>query len=77
MTFSVTGSNLAPTVTLFNGARAASTINTASPYTFSYTLQTGDDGPIVYMAQAVDGASGVASAIFIDNGRAAGTTFTI
>jgi len=75
VTFTVTGTSLVPTVTLFNGARAASTSNTASPYTFTYTLQAGDNGPIVYMVQARDQASAVTSATFIDSSRTAGMSF--
>jgi len=74
VTFTVTGTSMVPTVTLFNGARAASTSNTASPYSFTYTLQTGDNGPIVYMVQARDQASTVTSVVFTDGNRTAGST---
>jgi len=73
VTFTVTGTSLVPTVTLFNGARAASTSNTASPYTFTYTLQAGDNGPLVYTIQATNQAAFVTSSAFVDSGRTAGT----
>ena len=77
VTFTVKGTSLVPTVTLFNGARAASTSNTASPYTFTYTLQAGDNGPVVYMVQATNQAAFVTSAAFVDSGRTAGTLFCV
>jgi len=72
VTFTVNGTSLVPTVTLFNGARAAVTSDTASTFTFAYTLQSNDTGPIVYMVQARDQSSAITSTIFIDDSRAAG-----
>jgi len=71
VTFTVTGTSQVPSVTLYNGA-TASTENMASPYTFSYTLKAGDNGPIVYIVQAKDQAWAVTTAVFVDSSRTAG-----
>jgi len=76
VTFTVTGTSQVPSVTLYNGA-TASTDNTASPYTFSYTLKAGDNGPIVYIVQAKDQAIAVTTAAFVDSSRTAGIAASI
>jgi len=74
VTFSVSGTTAVPTVTLFNGARTASTSNTGSPYTFTYAIQAGDNGAIVYRVQtAAQGNSAAADVTLTDSARFAGT----
>jgi len=74
VTFSVSGTTAVPTVTLFNGARTASTSNTGSPYTFTYAIQAGDNGAIVYRLQtAAQGNSAAADVTLTDSARFAGT----
>ena len=74
LTIQVTGNSLVPKVTLFNGAGTATTTDSSqSPYTFTYTIQTGDDGPIVYTVEAEDQVGNKAMALVKDEGRSAGT----
>jgi len=69
----VTGNSLVPKVTLFNGAGTATTDSTQSAYTFTYTIQAGNSGPIVYTVEAQDEAGNKASASVSDQTRTAGT----
>jgi len=74
----VTGTSLVPKVTLFNGAGTATTTDsTQSPYTFTYTIQAGNSGPIVYTVEAEDQAGNKASATILDPNRSAGISTTI
>jgi len=68
----VTGNSLVPKVTLFNGAGTATTDGTQSPYTFTYTIQAGNSGPIVYTVEAEDQAGNTVSATILDPNRSAG-----
>jgi len=68
----VTGTSLVPKVTLFNGAGTATTDSIQSPYTFTYTIQSGDSGPIVYTVEAEDQAGNQAIASVTDVTRSAG-----
>jgi len=68
----VTGTDMVPKVTLFNGAGAAITTSTQSPYNFTYTVQAGDVGPIIYTVEAEDQAGNTALVTLRDDGRTAG-----
>jgi len=74
VTFIITGTSQVPTVSLFNGTRSASTFSTGSPYTFTYTLQAGDNGAIMYRVQTVaQNNSAAADVTLTDPGHFAGT----
>ena len=73
VTFSVSETVQPPVVTLFNGARSATTRNFVSPYTFKYNLQPTDSGPISYRVTLRDMAGNTAIIILAGNGQTAGT----
>jgi len=73
VTFSVSETVQLPVVTLFNGARSATTRNTVSPYTFTYTLRSSDSGPISYRVTLRDLAGNTAVINLAGNGQTAGT----
>jgi len=72
VTFVVSETVELPLVTLFNGLRSAVTQNTASPYTFRYTLRSSDSGPILYTVTLRDLAGNIAVINLNGNGQTAG-----
>jgi len=75
MTFTVSESVLPPSVTVFN--RPATTIAVAADtagltYTSTYTIASGDVGPIKYVIALADSAGNTASIDQTDSTRAAG-----
>lgn len=69
----ITGNSGTPVATLFNGARTAVATRTSSGYSFDYTIQPDDDGPVVFTVQALDDAGNSAKAI-MSSAHVAGKT---
>jgi len=72
VTFVVSETVELPLVTLFDGLRSAVTQNTASPYTFRYTIRSSDSGPILYTVTLRDLAGNIAVINLTGNGQTAG-----
>jgi len=74
LTISVTGNRMVPAVTVFNGAGSAILNSTPSPYTFKYTIQSGDTGPVVYTVETEDDAGNRVLATLMDPSRIVGAS---
>jgi len=72
LTVTVTGAVAAPTATLFNGLRTAIVTSQLNVFTFSYTIQAGDNGPVTYRVVAKADAGVQAEESIIDSSRSAG-----
>jgi len=75
LTVAIRGNSAKPTASLFNTAGLAILEVDQSPYIFRYTIQPGDNGPVIFTVEAVDDAGNKAVAKFTDPSRVAGTMF--
>jgi len=73
VTFFVSETVQLPVVTLLSGTRSAIARNAVSPYTFVYTVQSSDRGPISYTVSLQDLAVNTAVVNLDGNGQTAGT----
>jgi len=71
LTVAITGNSHPPIATLFDGTQTAVTSSMSSMYSFHYTIQAHDKGPVIFSVHAQDEAGNSAHAI-LDSSYIAG-----